>query len=493
MTRILSKLFGDLPLQVKLTLIIFLSSFFVSVVGMIVYANDNLTQLRARILGEAQVIARTVATYSAADLAFRDKVAAQETLSGLEKIPHVVNAFLFDETNELFARLKSDPAPPLTLAQGNAFAEFHNEFLHVSEPVRYQDKHYGLIYVLFSLEPLRVRIDSAWRTFAAMLGAIVLLSLLLALVLQRVVSKPIHNLAIAATRVSSSGDYTIKVEPNSNDEIGELARAFNTMLDQINLRESERRVAIETASQLNTELEQRVVARTEELASANKELESFSYSVSHDLRAPLRSIDGFAHALDEDFGQQLDPVARGYLERIRRATQRMGMLIDDLLDLSRVSRTPIRRETVNLSFIAKELADDIVKRDPEHNVDVEIANQVSAIGDPVLLRSVMQNLLENAWKYTRFKPHARIEFGTATVDGVKCMFVRDNGAGFDMKYASRLFVPFQRLHSQQEFEGSGIGLATAARIIKRHGGRIWAEGKVNAGATFYFTLNEKQF
>jgi light-regulated signal transduction histidine kinase (bacteriophytochrome) len=239
---------------------------------------------------------------------------------------------------------------------------------------------------------------------------------------------------------------------------------------------------------LNTELERRVAERTAQLAVANQELESFAYSVSHDLRAPLRSIDGFSKALLEDYAGTLDDVGRDYLNRVRIASQRMGDLIDDLLNLSRVSRGELRPTSVDLSDMAARLFDSYQVQHPDRLVRLVLQPGVNAVGDANLLRVVMDNLLGNAWKYTARSANAQIEFGMTERDGERIYHVRDNGVGFDPAYAGKLFKPFQRLHRSDEFEGHGIGLATVLRVVSRHGGRAWAVGNVDGGATFYFTL-----
>jgi len=244
-----------------------------------------------------------------------------------------------------------------------------------------------------------------------------------------------------------------------------------------------RRAADERIAALNDDLRQRAA----ELASANAELETFCYSVSHDLRSPLRAIDGFSQALLEDADLLLDTPSRRHLDRIRAAAARMGDLIDALLELSRVARQPLERRNVNLSALAGSVADELRRGEPHRKVVFAIDPDVAAEGDGRLLRLVLQNLFGNAWKFTASRTPGTIAFG-AERNGEVVYFVRDDGVGFDMRYADQLFLPFHRLHGATEFPGTGIGLATVARIVQRHGGRIWAKGAVGEGATFYFTL-----
>ncbi len=225
-----------------------------------------------------------------------------------------------------------------------------------------------------------------------------------------------------------------------------------------------------------------------ELRAANKELEAFSYSVSHDLRTPLRSIDGFSQALLEDYADKLDSTALEHLQRVRRAAQRMAALIDDMLNLSRVTRCELHREKLDLSAMAKLIAAELREAEPARRVEFVIESGLTAMGDLQLLRAAMENMLRNSWKYTSGHPTARIEFGRSKEIDKHPFIIRDDGAGFDPRYADRLFGAFQRLHTAKEFPGTGVGLATVQRIIHRHGGEIWAEGAVEQGATFYFTL-----
>jgi PAS domain S-box-containing protein len=225
-----------------------------------------------------------------------------------------------------------------------------------------------------------------------------------------------------------------------------------------------------------------------ELAVLNKELDAFSFAVSHDLRAPLRHIDGFIRILAEDYAEKLDETGKDYIRRVQAGAERMKHLIDALLGLSRFTRNELNRSKVYLSALGKTVADDLTKLQPERRVEFVIADNMMALGDQNMLRAAIDNLLGNAWKFTEKRPVAKIEFGVTQIDGKDVFFVKDNGAGFNMKFSEKLYTPFQRLHQESEFSGLGIGLSIVQRIVHRHGGRVWAEGDVDKGAIFYFTL-----
>lgn len=269
-----------------------------------------------------------------------------------------------------------------------------------------------------------------------------------------------------------------------DDRLLDVMEKVGTILGRV----VERDRAQARVERLNRELEARVEERTAELKTAVEELDAFSYSVSHDLRAPLRALDGFSQAILEDYGDELADTGRDYLGRIRAAAQRMGETLEDLLRLSRISRRELTAEPVDLSGLAREVARELREQEPERNVTFEAPEELPARGDPKLLRILLENLMGNAWKFTGREDSPRVCLGRRDVDGQSAYYVSDNGSGFDMDYADKLFRPFQRLHRSDEFPGTGIGLATVRRIAHRHGGRTWAEGEPGEGATFYFTL-----
>ena len=317
---------------------------------------------------------------------------------------------------------------------------------------------------LAPLDVLTRGILSASMVLAALIGIGVFVS-------TRQLVAPIARLTAGAQTVAA-GDLNVQMAIGGNDEIGTLSQAFDQMTERLQVS----RAALEE--------------KTAQLVEANQELESFSYSVSHDLRAPLRAIDGFGQRLLEACRGKLDASAVHYLDRIRAGTQIMAQLIEDMLNLSRISRTQLKIQRVNLGALAQRVANELQQSEPQRSVELSIVSDANVQGDERLLEIALRNLLGNAWKFTSKRDHARIEFGVTQQDGATVYFVRDNGAGFDMAYADKLFAPFQRLHSAAEFPGTGIGLVTVRRILQRHDGRIWAEAAVDQGAAFYFTFGK---
>jgi signal transduction histidine kinase len=456
----------------------------VSCAAFVVY--DRVTFRETMVQGlstQAQIIGAN----SVSAILFDDPDAAGKTLSAVRADPDIISAGIRAPDGRVFAAYPpgsgagASNLPAILPKQGEGYG-FRNGELALVRTIAADGRPIGLVYLRSNLRQLDVRL----RRYASIGGLVLGTSLAAALVIswmsQRAISRPVAHLAETSRIVSRDQNYSLRATPTGNsDEIAELIDDFNEMLAQIQQRDA----ALQTA---RDEMEQRVQHRTAELSAANGELEAFSYSVSHDLRAPLRSIDGFSNILLEDYSEALDEAGREHLRRVRLATQRMSVLIDDLLKLSKVTRAAMVRERLDLSALARAVADETQRAEPHRPVEFVIGPGLVSEGDPGLMRVVMENLLGNAWKYTSSHPRARIEFGAHRGNGRPAFFVRDDGAGFDAAYAGRLFGAFQRLHAESEFPGTGIGLATVQRIIRRHGGEVWAEGEIEKGATFYFSL-----
>jgi len=314
-----------------------------------------------------------------------------------------------------------------------------------------------------------------------------------------VVTRPLRSIVNTVAEVSK-GDFTQRVLTSAQDEVGILAQKFNLMIEalenytrDLKLEISHREKAEAEIRRLNAELEQRVKERTAQLEQSNNELEAFAYSVSHDLRAPLRHVEGFVELLKKHASKRLDEKSQRFLNNISLSTEKLGMLIDDLLAFSRMGRAEMAKTQVDLKQVVNEVRWEFEPETKGRKVTWNIGKMDKIYGDPSLLRQVVANLISNAIKFTRPRKEAHIEIGDLNSnDKESVIFIRDNGVGFDMNYSHRLFGVFQRLHSADDFEGTGIGLANVKRIINRHGGRVWAEGAVDNGATFYFSLPKIQ-
>jgi len=360
----------------------------------------------------------------------------------------------------------------------------------------------GIVEIIYPLDSLENITGMDWTDSYGMMGVLVLLWMggfgLVVLKLRGVSEELEHQVRHRTTDLKESNrqleleiyerklaEDTIRkardnLEKRVQERTGKLAASNAELIREV----AERKRAEDDIRSLNAQL----VQRSAQLEASNKELEAFSYSVSHDLRAPLRGIDGFSQAVLEDYDEKLDESGRSYLNRVRAASQRMSQLIDAMLNLARLTRAEIHSQTFDMSAMVKSILEDLKKMEPDREVECVVADNLLATADPQLIRAVLENLLGNAWKFTRQQPNPRIEFGHGQYKGQAAYFVKDNGAGFDMNYAHKLFGAFQRLHAYTEFPGVGVGLATVHRIIQRHGGQIWPEGAVDEGATFHFTL-----
>jgi signal transduction histidine kinase len=380
-------------------------------------------------------------------------------------------------TPSRFKKSSTDQSPLMTEALNK-----HEGFL--SEALDYRGK--SVVAVTRYIPDLRlgvvVKIDSdeAFRSISALRDVIVLFSFIFTLVIVTVtlffvhsITAPVLNLVSVAKQVRL-GDLSKRALILSKDEIGELSRSFNDMIAA--LQESHKN------------LERKVAERTEQLEASNKDLEGFAYSVSHDLKAPLRSIEGFSQILEEDHSGKLDDEGKRVITTIRTSTKQMATLIDDLLSFSRLGRQEIKMADVDMTALAKTVFDEFKLVNQQRSIQFTCDDLPPAHVDPVMIRQVWVNLLSNAIKFTGKKDNATITIASKVTDKDNIYYIKDNGAGFDMKYVAKLFGVFQRLHDSQDFEGTGIGLSLVARIVKKHGGNVWAEGVVGQGATFYFSL-----
>ncbi|HED15462.1 MAG TPA: HAMP domain-containing protein [Gammaproteobacteria bacterium] len=349
----------------------------------------------------------------------------------------------------------------------------------------------GEFYIGFSVKELTeiTRKTIVQNTIIALIGLFILVVLIVILTLY--LTRNLTRLEKTAIALQQ-GKLDTRIDIDENNEVGDLSRAFNQLAQH--LQESQHQVEQEQHKlEMEKELlETRVKSRTRDLEFAVKELESFSYTVSHDLRAPLRHIDGFSHAIQEEYSDKLDETGNMYLDKVRSATKRMGYLIEDLLRLARVGRHELSITTVNLSDLSRIIVNKLKQTNPDRSVQISIESDIRVNGDRQLLEIVLDNLLGNAWKYTKNNPQTVITFGEKVIKNETAYFVRDNGVGFNIKYAGKIFKPFERLHSADVFEGTGIGLATVERVVQHHRGRVWAESEEDKGTTIYFTLNVNQ-
>lgn len=450
------------------------------------FATYELTYFRTTMVRNLAIQAQIVGGNSASALLFNDPESARNTLSALRAAPNIMSAAIYTPSGRPFAVYLRDPGNrvsdliiPPTQPGSYRFTESELILIRVIE---FQGKRIGTVEIHSDLGEIRAGL----LRYAGIVAVVLVMSLMAALLFssffQKATARPIAHLAETARIVSREKKYSIRAPvPESRDEIADLIDAFNQMLAQIQARDT----ALQTA---RDELELRVERRTAQLEAVNKELESFTYSVAHDLRAPLRHIQGFSDALIEECSQQLDEISRTYLSRIADSTRRMHQLIADLLGLAHVGRQQLHLHATSLTRLTNDVIRDLEDEIRGRNVEWRVGNLPVVECDPGLMKQVFFNLLANAAKYTRPRDRAVIEVGQMKIDGECVFFVRDNGVGFNMKYVHKLFGVFERLHRREDFEGTGVGLATVQRILHKHGGRIWAEAEVDRGATFFFTI-----
>jgi signal transduction histidine kinase len=457
------------------SLVLFVSGIALLLAYLSFLAYDFLS-LRHNLIESLQTQASVISMSSESALLFDDPQSARSTLAALRGAPSILAVQILQADGEVFASYARPglgtqfTVPKLSVGQTLWIGD---GTVALAYPITSNGKLIGSVSILAETQQ---EINRA-KKFGLISAGILLLCFVIALSatsrMRQVLITPLKNLSETAQIVSRKKDYSVRAEvPARRDELASLVQSFNEMLDEI--------------EKGRTVLEQKVAERTAELSTANRELEAFSYTVAHDLRGPLQEISNIAFILQSD-SSEAAPDQKMWLDKLVPATNRMASLIDDLLNLSRAGSAPIQQVPIDLSALAKSILENLAQGS-ERKVEIVVAENCTAPADRGLIAVVLENLLRNAWKYTSRRESARIEFGCRTEGEEAVFFVRDNGAGFDPAYADRLFRPFQRLHAEVDFPGTGVGLATVQRIIARHGGRVWAAGSVDRGAEFSFTL-----
>ena len=451
------------------------------------------------VIADVSTQAQIVGQVSAAALLFDDVKAARENLVVLKSKPGIVAGAVYNAKGATFATYSGRPGtseqfPTLPEPDVTRIEDGH---VIVFRRIVENNEVLGAVYL-----KAEYRLGEHVRNYLAIIGAVLAVGLLVALAistwLQRTISAPMLAIRDIAREVVEKRDFSLRATKTTDDEIGFLADAFNDMLTEIQRRAEALERSNETLARaeedltkLNADLEQRVMDRTTQLEAANKELESFSYSVSHDLRAPVRAIAGFSKMLAESHDKQLDDEGKRKLGIVRSEAARMGALIDDLLAFSRLGRQSIQAGPVDMTELVRRNFETLKTQHQGSEPELRLGHLPPALGDRSLLAQVWVNLVSNAIKFSSKKEKPVIEVSAVSNAEEHTYFVRDNGAGFDPRFGAKLFGVFQRLHDSSEFPGTGVGLALVQRIISRHGGRVWAEGEPGVGATFYFTLPRK--
>ncbi|HXA02485.1 MAG TPA: ATP-binding protein [Cytophagaceae bacterium] len=437
---------------------------------------------RKNIVSQLSTIGQISASNSSAALAFGNNEDASEILNALKAEEHIIAASLYTQDGKLFSKYPANVSTTILPASPKWEGyRFGDSYLEGFQPVKQGNRLIGTLYLKSDLRAMHERFRLYGLISALVIGISFLMAFLLSKIMQKSISNPILALAETAKAISERRDYSVRAIKLGKDELGSLTDAFNNMLRQIETQNQE-------LSRFNETLEQKVADRTLELKTMNKELESFSYSISHDLRAPLRSIHGYTNILSTEYVSKLDDEAKRLMNIILSNSKKMGQLIDDLLSFSRLGRKELMKQNIQMKNLVTEVWEELNNMEENRDIELILKDLKNASGDKSTIRQVWVNLISNALKFTRHQEKTVIEISAEEKEDSIIYRIRDNGTGFDMKYYDKLFGVFQRLHSQEEFEGTGVGLAIAHKIVAKHGGKIWADSKPNEGATFYFSL-----
>jgi signal transduction histidine kinase len=450
----------------------------------------DLYALRQALLSDLGAEAQIVGTNCVAPLLFDDPQTAQSTLGALRGSPHVLSAVVFTADKQPFASYQRgdsgfNESPRLADGQFTGYWSVGRSRILLGRRILSQGKEVGSVYILAETTDVAHRARQFGLISAGILILCFVVALLATSTIRKLISSPLTALAHTAVVVSQQRNYSIRAEsPGGSDELSLLIKSFNEMLEQIQQRD----YALEESRR---GLEKKVQERTAELVAANQELEAFSYSVAHDLRGPLQQLTNLVFLLQHSGDIPQDSASAKLTDKLVDGTRRMSSMIDDLLNLSRASSSPLHYRSLDLSHMVESILEPMMAEKGDRTVELVISPGAHAIGDEGLISLLLENLIRNAWKYSSKRDPARIEFGYREAANEVSFFVQDNGVGFNPNYADRLFRPFQRLHSHVDFPGTGVGLATVQRIIARHGGKVWAEGSVDGGAKFSFSLPYK--
>jgi len=482
----------NLRISKKLTFVIFFSNIIVLVLVFVSTAIWNVSSIKDSHIESAKSAVKVFGQDFTKILVYDSPHIAADTVSRLRAIPFIKNAVLYNLSGKPAFHYASEESlkilPPVVK---NETTYFSGGYLHIFSNLNYQDKQYGSVYYRVSTDLLDTTLKNYAVSIAAFLLLVVLISFLMSYRFQRIFSAPVVKLAELVGKVTHNDDFTIRAHTNEKNEIGKLYDDFNTMIEHIDKQQKELQEKNRELLDHRDQLKSQVDERTRELYEYTKELEAFSYSVSHDLRAPLRAINGFSTLLLEEYGHELESQGKNYLERIANSSNRMGELIDDLLQLSKINQHDIKKKKINLSHIVSDVLNEKLGDQWNQNnaaMDIKLESNIFIVADPNLMRIVIDNLIGNAIKYSSAKSLLSLEIGCDCSDRNAKIYIKDQGIGFDMQFVNKIFKPFERLHPADKYDGTGIGLATVKRIIERHGGKIWAEGKLNTGSVFYFQL-----
>ena len=488
------KFLETMSLNTKLTALIMAVAFFALMVGFTIITALDARHFREELIADSILNAKITAEYCIGDLAFGYQDEASQALEKLSLIGNIDHAVIYDIHENIFASYAHDgkkfkcKSPGIPTSLKETYTKFINAELAIYEPMTYKGKFYGTLHIGVSTTQLTKKIWNRVKLIIILVLCIAIIIFLLTTRVQRLISQPILQLAEITKTIASKQDYSIRSILKRGDEIGVLSDGFNSMIKTLEEKSRERDVATAELIKAHNELEDKVTKRTAELRMANKELEAFTYSASHDLRGPLRRMDGFASLLEQNYSDILDDDGKEYIKKVKNNCQHMTEIIDNLLKLSRIIRQEMDCSAVDMTTLVKEIIKRLQNSEPERQINIIIAKGIEARGDKGLLMESLENLLENAWKFTKKTENPTIEFGMIKKEGQNIYFVKDNGCGFEMKYLHKIFKPFQRLHTMDEFPGTGIGLSTVQRVMERHKGQILAESELNKGSTFSFTL-----